>query len=1051
MSYKEKNNLLEEKRDYIDENGFYVINDYDKKTPFSSFLSAVSGVEGIPMWTFYVNRGQALSSVGIGDKNNSIMEFFPANEAYKRVYTNGFRTFVKFKDKNNLVYEPFYISTSEDISRKIKIKNNELLLEEENTDLGIKTIVSYFSVPKENFAALARKVEIINISDSKMNIEVIDGVTTVLPYGTDYYGLKNMSNTLSSYMESVVSDNNVATYKIRSSTADTTQIESINNEYVYIAFDNDCNKLDLIVESDKIFGHDTTLNNPVKFLNTSVDELAKVSKKSNNKIPAAFSCTNFIIDANKSESIYSYLAYIVSDENKNEIIDKISSIDYFNKKEIETNEIIEDISKHVNTKTAYKEFDEYIKQCYVDNVLRGGYPIKLGNTNEKVYYVYSRKHGDLERDYNFFSIEPNFYSQGNGNFRDVNQNRRMDSYIHPFIEKENIKIFSDLIQLDGYNPLVVKGKKFIVKDEYKEALNDFDKNILNAISKIVDKKFTAGELFSALIKKANLNKNEAHTIMNLIIDLSDEDVEIDFAEGFWIDHWTYNLDLIEEYLNIFPDKINELLVEDKDYKFYNSPEYILPRKDRYVISNGKVRQYKSLAKKENLSSNWVHTDNGELYRTNLLTKLIMLAGIKFMTLDQYGIGIEMEAGKPGWNDAMNGLPGLLGSSFSETVELKRLLLFICKNIDITENISIPEEFYYCLEQTFRNLYSNLSDLEYWNKTSDLREAYREQTRYTISGKEITILSCELKEILTKMISKIDLGIKKAKELNEGKIPTFMYYDITEFKKDDNGYIVPLEFKINFLPSFLEGPTRYLKTNLTYEESLKIYKQIKESNIYDEKLKMYKTSESLEDVTFEIGRSRGFTAGWLERESIFMHMEYKYLLELLKNGLIDEYFEEIKNILPPFMNPEVYGRSVLENSSFIASSVNPDENLHGKGFVARLTGTTIEMLNMWRIIMTGEKLFSHNNGELEFTLSPILQSDFFDENNMVSTTLLGKIELTYINNSRKNTFGIDKGIVEEIIITKLDGEVMNVKGNTVKGYIAKEIRNGNIKKIEAYIK
>lgn len=1051
MSYKEKNNLLEEKRDYIDENGFYVINDYDKKTPFSSFLSAVSGVEGIPMWTFYVNRGQALSSVGIGDKNNSIMEFFPANEAYKRVYTNGFRTFVKFKDKNNLVYEPFYISTSEDISRKIKIKNNELLLEEENTDLGIKTIVSYFSVPKENFAALARKVEIINISDSKMNLEVIDGVTTVLPYGTDYYGLKNMSNTLSSYMESVVSDNNVATYKIRSSTADTTQIESINNEYVYIAFDNDCNKLDLIVESDKIFGHDTTLNNPVKFLNTSVDELAKVSKKSNNKIPAAFSCTNFIIDANKSENIYSYLAYIVSDENKNEIIDKISSIDYFNKKEIETNEIIEDISKHVNTKTAYKEFDEYIKQCYVDNVLRGGYPIKLGNTNEKVYYVYSRKHGDLERDYNFFSIEPNFYSQGNGNFRDVNQNRRMDSYIHPFIEKENIKIFSDLIQIDGYNPLVVKGKKFIIKDEYKGMLDDFDKNIVSSISEVLNGKFTVGELFSALIKKAKLDKYEAKTVMNAIIDLCEEDVEIDFAEGFWIDHWTYNLDLIEEYLNIFPDKINELLVADKNYKFYNSPEYVLPRKDRYVISNGKVRQYLSLAKKDNLTSNWLHTKGGELYKTNLLSKLIMLAGIKFMTLDEHGIGIEMEAGKPGWNDAMNGLPGLLGSSFSETVELKRLLLFICKNIDITENISIPEEFYYCLEQTFRNLYSNLSDLEYWNKTSDLREAYREQTRYTISGKEITILSCELKEILTKMISKIDLGIKKAKELNEGKIPTFMYYDITEFKKDDNGYIVPLEFKINFLPSFLEGPTRYLKTNLTYEESLKIYKQIKESNIYDEKLKMYKTSESLEDVTFEIGRSRGFTAGWLERESIFMHMEYKYLLELLKNGLIDEYFEEIKNILPPFMNPEVYGRSVLENSSFIASSVNPDENLHGKGFVARLTGTTIEMLNMWRIIMTGEKLFSHNNGELEFTLSPILQSDFFDENNMVSTTLLGKIELTYINNSRKNTFGIDKGIVEEIIITKLDGEVMNVKGNTVKGYIAKEIRNGNIKKIEAYIK
>ena len=50
-----------------------------------------------------------------------------------------------------------------------------------------------------------------------------------------------------------------------------------------------------------------------------------------------------------------------------------------------------------------------------------------------------------------------------------------------------------------------------------------------------------------------------------------------------------------------------------------------------------------------------------------------------MTLDPMGFGIEMEAGKPGWNDAMNGLPGLLGSNFSETAELKRLLLFIKEN------------------------------------------------------------------------------------------------------------------------------------------------------------------------------------------------------------------------------------------------------------------------------------------------------------------------------------------------------------------------------------
>lgn len=47
--------------------------------------------------------------------------------------------------------------------------------------------------------------------------------------------------------------------------------------------------------------------------------------------------------------------------------------------------------------------------------------------------------------------------------------------------------------------------------------------------------------------------------------------------------------------------------------------------------------------------------------------------MKFATLDPYGCGIEMEGGKPGWYDALNGLPGLMGSSMAETCELARNL------------------------------------------------------------------------------------------------------------------------------------------------------------------------------------------------------------------------------------------------------------------------------------------------------------------------------------------------------------------------------------------
>ena len=55
----------------------YKQNNYQVKKPFSSFLSGVSGKNGIPMWAYYINRGQVISSFGLENKNGSMMEFYP--------------------------------------------------------------------------------------------------------------------------------------------------------------------------------------------------------------------------------------------------------------------------------------------------------------------------------------------------------------------------------------------------------------------------------------------------------------------------------------------------------------------------------------------------------------------------------------------------------------------------------------------------------------------------------------------------------------------------------------------------------------------------------------------------------------------------------------------------------------------------------------------------------------------------------------------------------------------------------------------------------------
>ena len=72
-----------------------VMKGYGKKSPFASFLPGIAGIKGTPIWCYYVNRGQAVVSFGVQDKDHSIMEFYPAHTAYQNVSRTGIRTFIK--------------------------------------------------------------------------------------------------------------------------------------------------------------------------------------------------------------------------------------------------------------------------------------------------------------------------------------------------------------------------------------------------------------------------------------------------------------------------------------------------------------------------------------------------------------------------------------------------------------------------------------------------------------------------------------------------------------------------------------------------------------------------------------------------------------------------------------------------------------------------------------------------------------------------------------------------------------------------------------------
>ena len=73
----------------------FVISNYQEKPTFSSFLPGIGGELGVPIWCYYNNRGQAVCSFGVSDKDHPIMEFCPAHVSYRDVSRTGFRTFCK--------------------------------------------------------------------------------------------------------------------------------------------------------------------------------------------------------------------------------------------------------------------------------------------------------------------------------------------------------------------------------------------------------------------------------------------------------------------------------------------------------------------------------------------------------------------------------------------------------------------------------------------------------------------------------------------------------------------------------------------------------------------------------------------------------------------------------------------------------------------------------------------------------------------------------------------------------------------------------------------
>ncbi|TVQ97563.1 MAG: hypothetical protein EA403_14920 [Spirochaetaceae bacterium] len=1041
---------------------YFVQQQYHNKPAFSGFLPGIAGIHGIPLWAFSVNRGQGIAGFGIESKDGCIGEFQSAAKAYHAVREHGFRTFIRTSAAGTpVLYEPFQ-PTSEPIINELRLGLDELSLVEENRALGVRTEVRYRTLAGAPLAGLVREVSFTNIGERELSFEFLDGLPFVVPAGVDYKALTTTLTTATAWMKVFPQDGQGALYRVGASMQDTASVEVQDTAHFAVGYrrcaaddGGTMAALRLVYDPDILFAPQQFMLAPQRFLQHGLDGLAVDRQIREGKQHCAFFGDSLTLTAGASAEyielygggageplIHHFLSWFREETNARSLLEASS-------------EVTAGITQNASIKTGHPVFNAYCRQNFLDNVLRGGFPHVEPNANDPAgatggagtyIPVFSRKHGDLERDYNWFVIPPEYYSQGWGNYRDVNQNRRSDIFFVPAVGEEIIREFVSLIQTDGYNPLIVQGRTFRLSDGGLAGVE-----LPRTYAVVRAGSFTPGALYAAL--REDIGPDNASAVSEAfgrILASASVEYNASHGEGFWIDHWTYNNDLIENYHALFPDRMDALFWGRRDYPYYTSGHRVLPREQKWKVTRDGVRQYESVAEPPTPSTgSWMRDSRGAVYRATLGEKLLGLAALKFLGRDAFGIGLEMEAGKPGWYDALNGLPGILGSSLPEAWELVRLIRILCDlalSPDPHGQVEMAHEIadLYASIRGFLRLPTDTNrELHLrWDQMATCREAYREATADGFSGRRETVGTDDLRALLQDMEQDVLSGLERGKRANAGVPPCYL----TVQPRSGTQAEVP-DFDLTPLPHFLEGFVRALPLQPDEQARRDLHHAVMESDLYDTKLAMLRVNAPLDALSHEIGRARAFTPGWLENGSIWMHMQYKYLLVLLHAGLYQEFLQLARTMLVPFMDPQRYGRSTCENSSFIVSSLHPDESLHGRGFVARLSGSTAEFISILQVCLWGRSPFRMRGDALQLVFDPCLPDALFDENRRIAARFLGAAAVTYVHCGSGDVYPGSGVGISGITLAGANGEPpVRIDGAVIPAPHAEAIRSGSVREI-----
>lgn len=508
-----------------------------------------------------------MTAFGVQNKDGAISKFNTAEKAYQQTPFTGFRTFVKGSriGQTSFAHMPFFpngfMAKEEKPTRNMMIGMNEMEIEEVSVALGLKTNVLYFTVPEEEFPSLVRRTTFTNLDPLfTLSLDILDGLGKLEPSGISNGNLDSIGRTMEAWMNvyNTASDGGITEpfFHISQGTGDTAQVQIIKDGHFSVAFIEEGQgvstdssglhqPLPFVVDPSVVFDTDTTLTNPSGFFGLGMPDaeaIALLPQGTTSRTPCSFAAAKLSIAPGASVTITSVYGHAENLETfVGKYSPKIRSKGYVAKKRAAASALVNSITDKVASTTGSSLFDGYVKQDFLDNTLRGGMPISVGDPKDgKIYHVYSRIHGDLERDYNNFQFEASYFSQGPGNFRDVSQNRRLDVLLSPTVGDFNVRMFLSFVQADGYNPLTVATTNFKVPSANVASLvtelGISDARGREVMSSLLLKSFRIGSLFSDMKTFGvvfTINRND---FVMKVVSAAKQVFAGQFAQnGFWAD------------------------------------------------------------------------------------------------------------------------------------------------------------------------------------------------------------------------------------------------------------------------------------------------------------------------------------------------------------------------------------------------------------------------------------------------------------------------------------------------------------------------------------